>query len=120
MEEMNLRNYAYLGDAVWELFIRKKTVRISENARKLHNITTEKVKTSFQSNLLKKLEEILTEEELEISRRARNLPIPVGRRNIQVEYRYATAFEALIGWWYENDKNRLNFMLNLIEKDLIF
>ena len=120
MEEMNLRNYAYVGDAVWELFIRKKTVRISENARKLHNITTEKVKTSFQSNLLKKLEEILTEEELEISRRARNLPIPVGRRNIQVEYRYATAFEALIGWWYENDKNRLNFMLNLIEKDLIF
>lgn len=120
MEEMNLRNYAYLGDAVWELYIRKKTVRISENARKLHNITTEKVKTSFQSNLLKKLEEILTEEELEISRRARNLPIPVGRRNIQVEYRYATAFEALIGWWYENDKNRLNFMLNLIEKDLIF
>ena len=28
MDEMNLRNYAYLGDAVWELFIRKKTKNV--------------------------------------------------------------------------------------------
>ena len=62
----------------------------------------------------------LTEEELELTRRARNLPIPVGRRNIQTEYRQATAFETLIGWWHENNDKRLKEILNLLEPELKF
>ena len=46
MEEMNLRNYAYLGDAVWEIKIREKTIRMTNNAKNLHKLTTEKVKAS--------------------------------------------------------------------------
>lgn len=112
MEDMNLRNYAYIGDAVWELFVREKTVRLTENARLLHQITTDKVKASFQAELLHCMD--LTESEQELARRARNLPIPVGRRSNQTEYRQATAFEALIGWWFYNDKERLeNFFENL-------
>ena len=107
---MNLRNFAYLGDAVWELFIREKTILITDNAKNLHTLTTSYVKTQFQCELLHLIENELTQEELEIERRARNLPIPVGRRNIQNEYRQATAFETLIGWWYKNDKQRLDFM----------
>ncbi len=106
MENINLRNYAYLGDAVWELFIREKTILLTNNAKKLHQITTNLVKTHTQNELLHFLESNLTEEELEIAKRARNLPIPVGRRNIQSEYRQATAFETLIGYWYTHDKNR--------------
>ena len=105
MEEMNLRNYAYIGDAVWELFVREKTIQMTNNAQKLHTITTQYVKASYQAELLQNME--LTDEEREIARRARNLPIPTGRRSIQTEYRQATAFEALIGWWYLHDKVRL-------------
>lgn len=104
---MNLKNYAYIGDAVWELKIRSKTITLTNNARNLHKLTTEKVKASYQAECLHKLEDILTDEEKELSRRGRNLPIPVGRRQIQTEYRLATAFETLIGWWYLHDKNRL-------------
>ncbi len=111
MEEMNLKNYAYIGDAVWELFVREKTVRITENAKKLHKITTDKVKASYQAELLHFLEGILTETEKEIARRARNLSIPIGRRQIQAEYRQATAFEVLIGFWHEHDKERLDEIL---------
>ena len=50
MEEINLRNYAYLGDAVWELFIREKTIHITNNSKKLHQITTNMVKTHTQMN----------------------------------------------------------------------
>ena len=114
MEDINLRNYAYLGDAVWELFIREKTIRLTNNAKKLHQITTNLVKTSCQCELLHFLEPQLTEEELEITRRARNLPIPVGRRNMQSEYRQATAFETLIGIWFSNDKSRLDDILKLL------
>ncbi len=118
MEDMNLRNYAYIGDAVWELFIREKTVRMTENAKILHKITTDKVKASYQAELLHNMQ--LTEEEHDIARRARNLPIPIARRSNQAEYRQATAFEALIGWWYLNDKERLNYNLDFIEQKLIF
>lgn len=113
MKEMNLRNYAYIGDAVWELFIREKTVQVTGNSKLLHKITTDKVKMSYQAELLHKMEEKLTEEEKEIARRARNLSIPIARRSNQTEYRQATAFETLIGWWYYKDKERLNYFLNL-------
>ena len=115
MEEMNLRNYAYIGDAVWELFVREKTVKMTDNAKNLHKITTDFVKASYQAELLHSFEGKLTEEEKEISRRARNLPIPVGRRSNQTEYRQATAFEALIGWWYYYNKDRLQEFLNLAD-----
>lgn len=115
MDEINLRNYAYLGDVVWELYIREKTVLLTQNSKKLHKITTDKVKASFQAELFYNLEEFLTENEKEIARRARNLPIPVGRRQIQTEYRYATAFEALIGFWHVNDNERLNNILQTIK-----
>ncbi len=118
MEDINLRNYAYLGDAVWELFIRKKTILKTNNAKQLHQITTNLVKTHTQSEFLHFLENYLTEEEKEISRRARNLPIPVGRKNIQAEYRQATAFETLIGWWHENNKIRLNEILEILNTQI--
>lgn len=118
MQEINLRNYAYLGDAVWELYIRKKTILVTNNAKKLHQLTTSMVKTQFQCELLHYIEPNLTDEELELAKRARNLPIPVGRKNIQQEYRQATAFEALIGWWYLNDKPRYDFILSLVSNKI--
>ncbi len=115
MENINLRNYAYLGDAVWELYIRKKTILQTNNAKKLHQITTSLVKTEFQYNLIQYLEKYLTLIEIDLVKRARNLPIPIGRKNIQHIYRYATAFEALIGWCYINDINRYNQIISIIE-----
>lgn len=118
MEDINLRNYAYLGDAVWELFIREKTILKTNNAKKLHQMTTNLVKTHFQSELLHFLDTDLTEEEHELVRRARNLPIPVGRRSIQTEYRQATAFETLVGWWYIHQKSRLDEILKITDEKL--
>ena len=116
---MNLRNYAYIGDAVWELHIRRKTVYLTNNARNLHELTTSRVKGSFQAMLLSELDIELTEEEREIARRGRNLPIPVARRANQNEYRLATAFETLIGWWYLHSADRLNYILNIIDEKFI-
>lgn len=113
---MHLRNYAYIGDAVWELYIREHTIFETQNSKELHRITTDKVKASFQAKLLRDIEEELTEEEREISRRGRNLSVPIARRANQAEYRQATAFESLIGWWYINDKKRLEDILKIFEK----
>jgi len=107
MEEINLRNYAYIGDAVWELFVRNITILRTQNANDLHKITTDRVNAKFQHDLLMHIQDELTEDEFELMRRGRNLPVPVARKSNQSDYRMATAFEVLIGWWYKNNFDRL-------------
>ena len=109
MEELSSRNLAHIGDAVWELFVREYTVFKTQNSKLLHSLTTERVRASFQAELFNLIYDELNENEQEIARRARNASIPVARKNIQSEYRQATAFEALIGFWYLNDKDRLKY-----------
>ena len=107
-EEFSLKNYAHIGDAVWEVFVRDYVIRKTSNSKQLHKMTTDRVNAAFQKELLEYISDFLTEEEQELVRRGRNLPIPVGRRGIQHDYRLATAFEVLIGYWYLHDKDRLN------------
>lgn len=115
MENLGLRHYAHIGDAVWELFVREYTVYKTANLKILHKITTERVKSSYQAELLMFLDEFLTDDERELARRARNCPIPVARRNNQAEYRQSTAFEALIGYWYLENKSRYDEIIDRIK-----
>lgn len=112
MDDISLRHYAHIGDAVWELFVREYTVFKSPNIKLVHNYTTDRVRASYQAELLNIINDELSENEQDISRRARNASIPVGRRNNQTEYRQSTSFEALIGYWYLNDKPRLEYFFD--------
>lgn len=115
MDNMNLRNYAHIGDAVWELFVREYTVFKTQNSKLLHKITTDRVNSAYQAEMLNFIDKMLTEEEQDLARRARNCPIPIARRHNQSEYRQATAFEALIGYWYIVDKDRLHTIIDKIK-----
>lgn len=119
-EILVLRNYAHLGDCVWELFVRNYTVFKTSNAKLLHKMTTDRVNAAFQHKMLEFINSELTEEEAELARRGRNLPIPVGRRSIQAEYRQATAFEVLIGFWYLHDKERLKYFQDKLKNETEF
>lgn len=113
MEELNLRNYAHLGDAVWELKVRKNTIFLTQNTKELHKLTTEKVNASYQAKVLRLIEPMLSECELDLVRRARNLQVPISRRSIQSDYRQATAFEVLVGYLYLNDIDRLDELYSI-------
>ena len=52
MDNMNLRNYAHIGDAVWELFVREYTVFKTQNSKLLHKITTDRVNSAYQAEML--------------------------------------------------------------------
>lgn len=119
MQETSLRNYAHLGDAVWELYVREFTVFQTQDSKTLHEITTERVNAKFQCDLLEKIMPELNSDEQEIIRRARNIPVPVARRSNQAEYRMATAFEALIGHLYINDKPRLQALFTRMLDSII-
>lgn len=119
-EEIPLRNYAHIGDSIWEVFVRMYTIYKTSNSKLLHKITTDRVNAEFQKNMLTTIEPLLTEDELNLARRGRNLPIPIGRKKIQSDYRLATAFEVLIGYWHIHDKERLEIILDYIKKTEYF
>lgn len=119
-ETVALRNYAHIGDAVWEIFVREYVIYKTSNSKLLHKMTTDRVNAVFQKDMLNLITPLLTEDEAELARRGRNLPIPVGRRSIQADYRQSTAFEALIGYWYLHDKERLEFIYSKIKETDFF
>lgn len=102
INQMSPLVWAYVGDAVYELFIRTHLIDNTKlNAHKLHVEAIKYVKAEAQANLLKKINENLTEEEKDIVRRARNTNNHHLPKNSNVtEYMYSTAFEALIGYLY--------------------
>ncbi len=114
---MNPLTWAYIGDNVYELFIRTYLINTTNlKPHKLHIEAIKYVKASAQANILKNIYEDLTEEEKEIVRRGRNTENHHVPKNSNVqEYMYATAFEALIGYLYLTKQNkRLKEILNKI------
>ncbi len=116
MEQYHLRAYAHIGDAVYEVFIREKVIEKTSNSKKMHDLTTKHVKAEFQGEVLDKISGILSDEEKDIVRRARNMPSTTFRRANQSLHRHATALEALIGFNYMHDKNRYNELLQAISE----
>ncbi|HQD39355.1 MAG: ribonuclease III [Firmicutes bacterium] len=102
---------AYIGDAVYELYVRLTMVQNNPTAksRSLHKASTSLVRASSQAETLKKLLPLLTEEEMEQVKRARNCHVNhITRGATRAEYQASTAFEALIGYLYlANKQERL-------------
>jgi ribonuclease III family protein len=109
---------AFVGDAVYEVFIRTYLVDLNRNmsVHKLHVEAIQFVKAHAQSEFIKKIEENLTEEEIYIFKRGRNSKSGTVPKNADVqEYRFATGFETLIGFLYITEQNeRLEYLLNMI------
>lgn len=119
MKEYNLKHYAHIGDAVFELFIREFVINLANTQKAIHQNTIKYVNANFQSSLLNLLEEYLTEEEKEITKRGRNLPLTAQKKNNQNIHRHATAFEVLIGFLYLNNKERLNEIFEIIKTNAL-
>ncbi len=117
--EYSLKHYAYIGDCVWELFIRKIVIKKTQIQNTMHKYSTQYVCASKQSEILGLITEKLTEAELEIQKRGRNLKISINKKNNPQIHANATSFEVLIGYWYLNDKNRLKEIFNFIESGII-
>ena len=118
MQELNIKNYAHIGDAVYEVFIREHTILMTSNLKKLHEYTVNFVNASFQTNLVKKLTPYLTEEELELARRARNIPTSPSRRISASLHSTATSLEVVMGYNYIHNKDRYKELCKILE-DLI-
>ena len=108
--------WAYVGDSVYEMFIRTYLINNS-NAKphKLHIESIKYVKAKAQAEILMKITDNLTDSEKDIVRRGRNAENHHLPKNADpADYMYSTAFEALIGYLYLTKQDeRLKEILNM-------
>lgn len=114
----NLKHYAYIGDCVWELFIREIIITKTQKQDVMHKMSTKFVNAQAQADILEKINDKLSEEELEIQKRGRNLKMTINKKSNPKIHSLATSFEVLIGYWYLNDKKRLNEILEKIKNSI--
>lgn len=117
-KEINIISLAYLGDSVYELYIREYLLK--KGIAKVEDLMHESVKyvsAKSQSRILNKLLEdnYLKDQEKDIVNRGRNYKRSSHPKNTDIiTYKMSTGFEALIGSLYLDNKERLNEIINYI------
>ena len=102
---------AYVGDAVYELYVRQTYLLPPKRQQTYHKQVVAQVRAETQARHLQSLQPYLTETELDIIRRGRNAAIGRPKRVTLAIYQQATGLEALIGYLYLSDRDRLNELL---------
>lgn len=102
VREANGQILAYMGDAVWELMVREHGIVKGYNIANVNKYCKKFVHAKVQSMMFHNLFPLLEEEDAEIVKRAKNSNIKTFPKSCTVmEYKEATAFEALIAIWYQ-------------------
>ena len=117
VRQLNPLILASIGDAVYSLNMRCHIVANHDlNAHNLHMEAARLVCAAAQKEAYFKIESVLNEDELYIAKRGRNShPGTVPKNADIMDYRTATALEAVFGYLYILDKNeRINELLNII------
>ncbi|MDD3243265.1 MAG: ribonuclease III domain-containing protein [Eubacteriales bacterium] len=101
----DVRQWAYIGDAVWHLFVRRHLVE--DGWRKdLTRRATAYVSAPAQARVMESLVDALTEQERYIYQRGKNSKYGVVPHNASPkEYHMATGMETLLGWLDEQHSN---------------
>ena len=117
----NILVLAYLGDSVFELYIRNYLIDKFAKVNTLQNEAIKIVGAKGQANLIKKLidNNILNEKEISVFNRGRNAKCSHHPKNTDIiTYKQATGFEALIGYLYLEDKKRLDEIIKLCLEEI--
>ncbi len=101
-KNLNPQSLAFVGDAVFSLYIRQRIVLNGDlKANAEHMLSTKYVKAAGQSEIIRCIEGILTDDEMRIYKRARNYKTNNIAKNAKVaDYKRATGLEALLGYLY--------------------
>ena len=107
ISKVNVKAYsplslAYIGDTIFDMIFRTLVVsRFNMAAHKYHKKVCQYVSAVAQSQMVEQIQELFTEEELEIYKRGRNSkPYNKAKNASVIEYQRATGLEALVGYLY--------------------
>ncbi len=112
-KQLNPVLLAYIGDVVFSMYIRLRLLPVSGHVRIIHDLGSKMVSAVCQCQAMQVLEESLSQEEAAVFHRGRNAKSIVPKSASVHEYRMATAFEALIGWLFLQERQeRLQVILD--------
>lgn len=113
-EQYSPLTLAYLGDCVYELYVRSRLLeRGNAPIYTLHKRATKFVNASAQAEFFCKIEDKLTEKEKDIYRRGRNAKSRPPKNADMIDYKMATGLEALLGYLYlSGEEERLCTLLS--------
>ena len=122
--EINSLVLAYLGDTIYENYVRKFLIRQGfAHVDELQKEAVKYVSAKSQAAYLKKMINVnfLSDEEMDIVKRARNYKTTSHPKNCDiVTYKYATGLEALIGYLdLDNKRDRIDMIMKFILEDNI-
>ncbi|WP_027953442.1 MULTISPECIES: Mini-ribonuclease 3 [Halobacillus] len=104
VKQMKSLALAYMGDSVYELYVRHHLLEKGEvKPQQLHQAAVQFVSAGSQAAVVQAWQEdrLLTEEEEGVLRRGRNAKSGSVPKSTNVQtYRYSTAFEAVLGFLY--------------------
>lgn len=110
LRTVNTNALAFIGDGIYEVYIRKHVLQMgTADVNKLHKLAVKYVKAQAQSLVMKDILRDLSPEEEKLVKRARNHRQSTKAKNVDmVTYKWATAFEALLGYlYYKEDMERM-------------
>lgn len=117
--EINVLVLAYLGDTIYENYVRKFLIsqgvsNVNELQKSAIHYVSAKGQAAYLQDMLQ--QDFLTGEEIAIVKRARNYKTTSHPKNCDIiTYKYATGLESLIGYLeLENKKERINQIMNFI------
>lgn len=108
---------AYLGDAVYELYIRHRYLLPPKRVESYHRQVVSQVRAESQARHLRSIEPYLTDAELEILRKGRNAASGGPKRVSPEIYQQASSLETLMGYLYLTNPERLNQLLAQLDID---
>ena len=106
---------AYIGDAVYELFVRGMFLLPPKRIQVFHQQVVNQVRAEQQAQQVQRLLPLLSEAEQDLLRRGRNASSRGPRRVDSQIYQQSTGFEALIGYLYLSDPARLMELLGSLD-----
>lgn len=123
LSKKDIRDYtglelAFIGDAIWELEIRRYYLQFGYSIPTLNKYVKNKVNARYQSLIYKQIIEDLDEEFKTIGKRAKNSNIKTFPKTCTVmEYKEATALEAVVGAMYLlNREEEIKKIINIVIK----
>ena len=110
---------SYLGDAWYELWCRRFVIQQTQNSALVHAQVVNLVRCQTQSALSQKILPLLTQEECDVFQRGKNhRHLSAPKHATKKDYRAATGFECLVGYWYlthQIERFETLFQLDLIQ-----
>jgi ribonuclease-3 family protein len=115
IERISPAAWAYLGDAVYELYIRSWYLMPPRRLQAYHELVVGQVRAETQARHLRSISPYLNSTELAIVKRGRNAASGRSKRADPEIYQQASSLETLIGYLYLTDAERLTEILALLE-----